>query len=108
MGRNFSPFGAQVNGWRALPPEAGAFRPERFARRAIDPFELIPRGGGDHHSQHRCAGEWITVERMKQAARFLAREIRYHVPPQDLRIRMNRIPARPESGFVTTEVRRAD
>jgi fatty-acid peroxygenase len=83
----------------------GAFRPERFAGRDIDPFELIPQGGADHFSQHRCAGEWITIELMKRAARFLAREIRYEVPPQDLRIRMNRIPAIPESGFVMTGVR---
>lgn len=34
--------------------EPGAFRPERFVARTMDPFELIPQDGADHHTQHRC------------------------------------------------------
>jgi fatty-acid peroxygenase len=74
------------------------FRPERFAGRQVDPFTLIPQGGGDHASGHRCAGEWATVELLQGAIRAL-RGLRYAVPAQDLRIRLNRIPAQPESGF---------
>lgn len=76
------------------------FRPERFRAWEGDPFTLIPQGGGDHYRHHRCAGEWITIELMKQALRQLTREIDYEVPPQNLEIRLSKVPALPESGMV--------
>lgn len=82
------------------------FRPERFFARDGNPFNFIPQGGGDHHVNHRCPGEWITIELMKQALRFLTREIKYEVPEQDLRISLRKIPALPESGFAIGKVRR--
>ncbi|MGH1561693.1 cytochrome P450 [Mumia sp. DW29H23] len=38
-----------------------AFRPERFARRDVGPYELVPQGGGDRERGHRCPGEDVTL-----------------------------------------------
>lgn len=70
------------------------FRPERFRRWDESPFDFVPQGGGDHYLNHRCAGEWITIELMKVASDFLAHRIRYDVPEQDLRIDSSSLPAR--------------
>lgn len=82
-----------------------AFRPARFLRWEGNPFNFIPQGGGDHHSNHRCPGEWITIELMKVAVGFLARRIAYDVPEQDPRIDRSRLPALPRSRFVIRNVR---
>lgn len=84
-----------------------AFRPERFRDWPGDPFSLIPQGGGDHATGHRCPGEWITIELMKVALAVLSSSIRYDIPPQDLRVSLSRMPARPSSGFIIANVRRA-
>jgi fatty-acid peroxygenase len=76
-----------------------AFWPERFLGREIDPFELIPQGGGDPRTGHRCPGEQITVAVLSALAVRLAR-LRFDVPTQDLSISLRRIPARPRSGVV--------
>lgn len=81
------------------------FRPERFRNWDGNPFTLIPQGGGDHYSGHRCPGEWITIELMKVALRFLSESIRYDVPPQDLRVSLRKMPAAPNSRFVIENVR---
>ncbi|MEV4826225.1 cytochrome P450 [Micromonospora sp. NPDC049274] len=91
----------------ALWPEPELFRPERFAGRHVDPFELIPQGGGDHTTGHRCAGEWITVDLMKRAVTNLTGGMRYDVPPQDLTLDLRRMPALPPSGLTLTNIRRA-
>ncbi|MEU5784816.1 cytochrome P450 [Micromonospora lupini] len=91
----------------ALWPEPELFRPERFAGRRIDPFELIPQGGGDHTTGHRCAGEWITIDLMKRAVTNLTGSMRYEVPPQDLTLDLRRMPALPPSGLTLTDIRRA-
>jgi fatty-acid peroxygenase len=80
------------------------FLPKRFAGWQPDPFTFIPQGGGDHFLGHRCAGEWICIELMKVAATFLATEIAYSVPEQDLRVDTARLPALPRSGLVITNV----
>lgn len=77
-----------------------SFRPERFASTQIDPYALIPQGGGDHHRHHRCAGEWLSVRIIADAARFLLEEVDYRVPDQDLSIDLARIPTEPATGFV--------
>ncbi|MFI7598923.1 cytochrome P450 [Actinoplanes sp. NPDC049681] len=82
----------------ALWPEPYAFRPERFAGRPIGEFELIPQGGGDPRTGHRCPGEKITVAVLGTLVQRLAR-LDYYVPPQDLSIDLSRIPARVASGF---------
>lgn len=82
------------------------FRPERFRDRSPGQFDLIAQGGGEHLSGHRCPGEWITIALVKVALEFLTRRMRYEVPPQDLGIRLNRIPAVPKSRFVISRVER--
>lgn len=81
------------------------FRPERFRRWDGSPFNFIPQGGGDHYLNHRCAGEWVTIELMKVASDSLARRIEYDVPEQDLQIDASRLPALPRSRFVIRDVR---
>ncbi|SCE97311.1 fatty-acid peroxygenase [Micromonospora coriariae] len=92
----------------ALWPEPELFRPERFAGRPVDPFHLIPQGGGDHWTGHRCAGEWITIDLMKRAVTNLTSAMRYEVPPQDLAVDLRRMPALPPSGLTLTNIRRTD
>jgi fatty-acid peroxygenase len=80
------------------------FRPERFldahgAVRDIGAHELIPQGGGDPRSGHRCPGEQITVALLSALSVRLAR-LQADVPEQDLSISLRRIPARPRSGIV--------
>ncbi|WP_046243234.1 cytochrome P450 [Hymenobacter terrenus] len=80
------------------------FWPERFANREPTPFDMLPQGGGDYLSGHRCAGEWITLSVIKQAMNFLARRLRYEVPPQDLSYDLTRMPTLPQSGFIMRNV----
>ncbi len=80
------------------------FRPERFIDWQESPYTLIPQGGGDHHTTHRCPGEWPTIRLMTQAATFLARETVYDVPTQDLTIALSHMPARPKSGFIMRKI----
>ncbi|SCF13385.1 fatty-acid peroxygenase [Micromonospora echinospora] len=87
-------------------PEPGRFRPERFADWPGDPYALVPQGGGDHWTGHRCAGEWLTIELMKQAVTLLTSAMRYDVPTQDLTLSLRRIPALPASRLVLDGVRR--
>ncbi len=81
------------------------FRPERFRRWEGNPFDFVPQGGGDHYLNHRCAGEWITIELMKVASHFLAGRITYDVPEPDPRIDRSRLPALPQRPFVISNVR---
>lgn len=90
--------------WR----DPDAFNPDRFLGRPIGPFELVPQGGGDHRTGHRCPGEWITIAVLKRAARLLTAAMRYDVPDQNLSVRLNRFPTLPRSGFVITNVRALD
>jgi fatty-acid peroxygenase len=78
-------------------PDPYAFRPERFLRRPVGEFELIPQGGGDPRTGHRCPGEQITVAVLGTLAQRLAR-LEYYLPPQDLTIDLARIPARVAGG----------
>jgi fatty-acid peroxygenase len=84
------------------------FRPERFRHWDGSRFNFIPQGGGDYYQGHRCPGEWITIELMKVALRFLTTSITYDVPPQDLRISLSRMPTIPRSHFVISNVRRSE
>ncbi|MEV1159846.1 cytochrome P450 [Micromonospora chokoriensis] len=89
-------------------PEPELFRPERFAGRRVDPFALIPQGGGDHWAGHRCAGEWITIDLMRRAVANLTTTMRYDVPVQDLTLDLRRMPALPPLGLTITNIRRTD
>ncbi len=88
-------------------PEPHRFRPERFRDWDKGAYDLIPQGGGNYIANHRCAGEWVTIELMKTAMRLLTREMRYQVPEQDLSISLSRIPAIPNSHFRIGDVRQA-
>jgi len=81
------------------------FRPERFRRWDGNPFNFIPQGGGNHDLNHRCPGEWITIELMKVSCEFLAVNMEYDLPDQDLQIDVTRLPAVPKSRFVMCNVR---
>ena len=83
------------------------FRPERFRQWDKNPFTLIAQGAGDYENTHRCPGEWITIELTKTAVHLLTTAMQYDVPEQDLRIDLSKMPAKPASGFVIQNVRRA-
>lgn len=81
-----------------------SFRPERFVGHPPGAFDLVPQGGGDPSTGHRCPGEDIVVEMLKALLPRLAR-MSYQVPEQDTSISLARIPAKPCSGMVLTDVR---
>jgi fatty-acid peroxygenase len=72
-----------------------AFDPNRFREPRRSPYELIPQGGGDARTGHRCPGEQIAIELMKAALRFLHKDARYSVPDQDWMLDYSRLPALP-------------
>jgi len=81
-------------------PEPQAFRPERFAGPASDPYAFIPQGGGTADVNHRCPGEGIAVALIEMALQMLTQDLTYSVPEQDLSVDMRRLPALPKSRFV--------
>jgi fatty-acid peroxygenase len=81
-------------------PEPADFRVDRFLGREPGPFELLAQGGGDRRTGHRCPGEPLTVELVKDAARRFAaadwsleaaaqRPLR-RMPPDLTRVRIRR------------------
>ncbi|MEV0157664.1 cytochrome P450 [Micromonospora sp. NPDC050686] len=80
-------------------PEPYRFTPERFVGRQIGEFELVPQGGGDPRTGHRCPGETITVALLRALVVRLAR-LAYRLPEQDLTIPLHRLPTRPRSGVL--------
>jgi fatty-acid peroxygenase len=84
---------------------ADAFRPERFEHWAGDGFELIPQGGGDRATGHRCPGEWITMHEVTLALHFLTRCMKYGFKSgQDLGFDLRRMPTYPRSGVAICDV----
>lgn len=83
-----------------------AFQPERFRDWDDSPFNFIPQGGGNYDVNHRCAGEWITIQIMEMTLDFLVNAIAYTVPAQNLELSLSRVPAIPKSRFVITNVKR--
>lgn len=81
------------------------FTPERFCDWNGSKFDLIPQGGGDYYTNHRCPGEWITIELMKVSLNFLTTSMQYDVPEQDLKISLSKMPTAPKSGFVISNVK---
>lgn len=77
------------------------FRPERFETTEIGAYDLIPQGGGDPATGHRCPGEPATIDILKTLVPRLA-SFEHHTPPQDMSISLRRIPARVKSGHVMT------
>ncbi|MFD6418657.1 cytochrome P450 [Streptomyces sp. NPDC060194] len=87
----------------ALWPEPYAFDPGRFLGREPDRDTLVPQGGGDPDTQHRCPGEDVTLTVLETLVPRLA-ALEYDVPDQDLRIPLDRVPTAPRSGFVLSSV----
>lgn len=85
--------------------EPEKFLPERFAHWNESLFNFIPQGGGDYYTNHRCPGEWITIELMKVTLNFLTQSIEYTVPKQNLEISLSKMPTIPKSGFVISNVK---
>ncbi|MFI9320295.1 cytochrome P450 [Kitasatospora aureofaciens] len=83
----------------ALWEDPYGFHPQRFLDVPADPQKLIPQGGGDAATGHRCPGEGVVVGLLESLAPRLAR-LDYTVPDQDLTIALGRVIARPRSGFV--------
>ncbi|OZB98618.1 cytochrome P450 [Paenibacillus sp. XY044] len=81
------------------------FMPDRFHQWKGTPFSFIPQGGGDHDMGHRCAGEWLTLEMMKESLDFLANRMSYDVPQQDVSYSFNDIPSLPHSKIIIQNVR---
>ncbi|MEU8893420.1 cytochrome P450 [Streptomyces sp. NPDC048442] len=89
----------------ALFPDPYTFDPGRFLDREPGRDELVPQGGGDPATGHRCPGEDVTLTVLATLAPRLAR-LEYDVPEQDLTIALHRMPTRPRSGFVLANVRK--
>lgn len=82
------------------------FDPDRFTDWKGSPFSFIPQGGGDYWLDHRCPGEWMTIELMTVSVEFLAKRLAYEVPQQDLSYSMVNIPSMPKSRVVLRNIRR--
>lgn len=85
--------------------DAHEFNPDRFRKKKEDFFDFIPQGGGDFLRNHRCAGEWITIELMKTSVNYLVNSIDFETPSQDLSYRLSRMPTYPNSGFIIARVK---
>ncbi len=84
------------------------FMPERFRKWNSNPFGFVPQGGGDYYDGHRCPGEMVTIEIMKASLNYLAANLRYGVPRQNLNINLGRIPTLPQSRFIISRVKRTN
>lgn len=81
------------------------FNPSRFSFRDGNPYDFIPQGGGDLEKGHRCPGEWLTIMLLKTAMEFMAKNLSYNVPLQDLSYSLRRIPAIPKSRFIFNQIK---
>ena len=85
--------------------EPERFNPYRFDNWDGSPFDLIPQGGGDYYTNHRCAGEWMTIIIMEETMKFFANEISYDVPPQDFTVDTTKFPGKVASGMDIENIR---
>jgi fatty-acid peroxygenase len=81
-------------------PDPWRFDPVRFAHRTPGPFELIAQGGADAATHHRCPGEDVALQLMVLALDMYLHTMHYRVQPQSMRVRIHRLPAMPEGGFL--------
>jgi fatty-acid peroxygenase len=84
-------------------PDPYSFAPGRFIDQTIDRDMLVPQGGGDPRTGHRCPGEVITIALLKALTVRLAK-LDYEVPEQNLTIPLHRIPTRPRDGLLIVKM----
>lgn len=82
-----------------------AFIPERFGSRQLKPFDFLAQGGGYAETGHRCPGELITIETLKTVLQFLASEMDFIIPKQDMSYPFSRMPTRPRDGFIMKNIK---
>ncbi|ARI75703.1 cytochrome P450 [Halobacillus mangrovi] len=80
------------------------FKPERFQSWDGHPFDFIPHGGGEFEIGHRCAGEWLTIEVLKETLDHFVNRISFEVPEQNLGFSLKEIPSIPKSEVKVTGV----
>lgn len=86
-----------------------AFRPQRFEHdERPPPFALIPQGGGDAATHHRCPGEGIASRLMGLVLQLWLDEdgLGWHVVGDPPALAMDRLPALPLGGLVVEPVAR--
>ena len=75
------------------------FRPERFTEGEVGAVEMVPQGGGDVRTGHRCPGEELTSLLLERTVEHLAAvPFRVSSGPPDLR----RVPTLPRHGLRLT------
>jgi fatty-acid peroxygenase len=89
----------------AVWPDPWQFSSDRHLDRAPDEYDLIPQGGGDVRTGHRCPGEPATIDLLAELVEELA-QMPWSVPEQDLRVTRHRVPARVCSGMILRPSRR--
>lgn len=82
------------------------FKLDRFIEKNEHVFTLIPQGGGEHVTGHRCAGEAVTIEVMKMSLNFLVNRIEYKLPEQDLSYSLVDMPSIPKSKVILTDIKK--
>lgn len=75
------------------------FDPVRFFDYEPDAFDLIPQGGGDPVTGHRCPGEPLAVALLRQAVHVLA-VTRASPAPGNLTYSLSRFPSKVAGGVV--------
>lgn len=83
--------------------DPGSFQPERFRgwNWEEDISALVAQGAGYHSHNHRCPGEWSTIELLKRAVQKLATSD-FNMPVQDTSIPLNQMPTLPRSGVIVS------
>ncbi|ROU04131.1 cytochrome P450 [Histidinibacterium lentulum] len=75
------------------------FDPSRFEGAEPGPFDMVPQGGGDFGTGHRCAGEWLTERLMLAALEVFADRVAWTAGTQDLDLTHAAVPPRVRGGM---------
>ncbi|WP_160167979.1 cytochrome P450 [Sinorhizobium meliloti] len=76
-------------------PQPTVFDPERGSSWRNEDFRFIPQGGGRPETSHRCPGEKIIVEILKETLKLVCRNRPLRITPADADIPLGSIPASP-------------